>query len=555
MKTSSTPVAAPPNPSTRPAGGAPQGQPPAAADPQGPAGAVPAAGALAMPAARAPARRVAAGALAAAGRATVNSSAATALAATARGIGNTVVPPALRDVGRHVLTSMQRASPGAAQVRGELQRALDHLGNPPAGANLADAQQAAHDALLDYARSKASYADAALPVLHKTLAVGAAGAGMAFGVGRSTGVAAADTLMRMHRGDEAGHGLYTAAVPPGRPGTDAVVNAVTQAALGSALGGVGSFLGQSFVAPLVNRINKQMTPVDLKAVVPDAMVARMNAVHEGSGDALRREAQSEQARNLNIGSDRNIAVGQFFFDAANATRAAMQGQDAPGLAGNVLFGTAVSALAGGAIGATIAINSSLAKIRVPDMAALNNLAPNAGAEALKALPHHEVPLFYTRRAEDPKWSSIPVMDPVARPPADAPVPAGNVPPAAVPRASVAASLVNAATSSAMRATAMLKATAGTTVVGAMAPAFVASMPSEGTATAARAAAAAVGIHTAIRPWFGELAKGIPEGDKAIVAARQRAVDNDARRREAQNAAQAALGGVQMVPVHVPAGTP
>jgi hypothetical protein len=524
---------------------APQGAPPASVG----------SGSPALPAARPPARRAATSALAAAGRAAINSSAAAALGAAARGVGNTVLPPAARAVGWHVLSSLQRASPAAADLRRNLQSSLDALKSLPPGADPTAAQEQAHQALLAYAQSKASYADALLPVLHKAAAVGVAGAGMAFGVGRSSGVALADTALRMHRGDDAAGGFHAAAVPPGRPGTDAVVNAVTQAALGSALGGVGNFLGQTLVLPLVNCINKQTAAVDLAAVVPDAMVARMNEVHPGAGDALRRQASSEQARNVNVTSDRIVAVGQFFFDAANAARATMQGSNSLGLAGNLVAGTAVSTGAGAATGATIAINSALAKVSVPDMAALSQLAAGSGADALKNLPHHDVPLFYTKRVTGPLEFKNPVKDPVATIQAAVVLPSGNAQPAPVAKSSVLASGVNALTSMAMRGAAMLKATAGTTVVGAMAPAFVASMPNEATATAARAAAAAVGIHTAIKPWFDELAVGIPARDRALVQGRQEAVNDDARRRQAQMPAQPAQASLQMVPLNVSPGTP
>jgi hypothetical protein len=485
-------------------------------------------------------------ALAAASRATVNASAIVALGDVARGVGNTVLPPALRVAGQHVLSSLQRASANAAAVRGALQTALTALQSPAPGTSPADAQLQAHEALIRYAGSKASYADALLPVLHKASAVGVAGAGMAFGAGRSTGVALADTALRMHRGDEAALGIKTAPFRPGQNGADAVVNAAAQAALGSALGGVGSFVGQAVVAPLVNRINKQTAPVDVKAVVPDEMVALMNQVHPGAGDALRSKASHEQSSNQNIASDRNVAVGQFFFDAANATRAARQEPNQLGLAGNILTGTAVSACAGAAIGATIAINSALANIKVPDMAALRDLAgsPAAarGADALQALPHHDVPLFYTKRVDPPpffcaqpgqeraKLIHNPVTDPVPQAEGRG-VPAGNAAPAA-PAPSAVASTINALTSMASRGVAMFKATVGNTVVAAMTPAFAASMPTESGATAARAAAAAIGIHTAIKPWFGELAAGIPAADKAIVARRQVAVNEAARQREA-----------------------
>lgn len=481
--------------------------------------------------------------MSATGRAAANSSAVVALGGAALSVGNTVVPPTARTALQFTLKSLQRASPGAADIRRDVQAALETLKNLPPGASAASAASAqadAHAALVRYGQSKASYADALLPIVHKATFVGVAGAGMAFGAGRSSGVALADTILRERRGDDASLGLRAAPIAPGRTGADATVDAVAQATLGAALGGVGNFVGQTVVAPLVNRINKQLTPVDPKAVVPDAMVAHMEQIHPGSGQALRKSVTDEQGRNQNISSERNVAIGQFFFDAANATRAAVQEPNTLGLAGNALAGTAASASAGAAIGATIAINSSLAKAKVPDMAALAaaSAAGASGAAALAALPQHEVPLFYTRRVPvaEAKIFANPVADPIPRAAAQTSVPLGNAPAAPAPSPSAVSSAINMATSMAMRGVAMLKATVGTAVINAMAPTFAASMPTEAGATAARAAAAAIGIHTVIKPWFGELAGGIAGRDAAIMAARQTAVDAAAQRRIATAAA-------------------
>ncbi len=492
-----------------------------------------------------PAPRGAMPALMAVGRAAANSSAATALGAAAVAVADTVVPPASQRVLAHVATSLQRASEGSAQVRTDLQGALEALQRQPGSAQ---AQDAAHQALRTYARSTAGYADCMLPVVHKTLAVGVAGAGMAFGVGRSSGVALADLALRSARGDPTSLGLQAPAIPAGRPGTDAVVNATAQAALGAAIGGMGSFVGQTLVAPLVNRINRQSAPVDLRAVVPDEMVALMNQLQPGAGTALRAAARAEQQQNVNIASERNVAVGKFFFDAANAVRVGMQGSNTLGVAGNVLAGTAVSSCAGACIGATIAINASLAQARVPDMDQLRAAAaaPGAGPAALDTLPTHAVPLFFTKHGTRPETMfSNPVADPRPSREAvlgDAP---GDLPPHTPSRL---ASTVNAATSMAQRGVAMLQATTGTTVVAAMTPAFAASMPTQAQADAARAIAAAVGIHTAIQPWFSELAAGIPARDRAIVASRQTAVDDAARRQRDMGAPPAPASDIEMVDV-------
>ncbi|WP_425258752.1 hypothetical protein ACPOLB_24910 [Rubrivivax sp. RP6-9] len=509
--------------------------------------------ARATPPADRPAPRGVGPALMAVGRAAMNSSAATALSGAAVAVADTVVPPASRRVVAHVATSLQRASEGAAQVRADLQTALHDLqlqsGSP-------EAQDAAHQALRRYARSTAGYADCMLPVVHKTLAVGAAGAGMAFGVGRSSGVALADLALRSARGDPTSLGLQAPALPAGRPGTDAVVNAAAQAALGAAMGGMGSFVGQTLVAPLVNRINRQSAPVDLRAVVPDEMVALMNQLQPGAGDALRSAAQAEQQQNVNIASERNVAVGKFFFDAANAVRVGMQGSNTLGVAGNVLAGTAVSSSAGACIGATIAINASLAQVRVPDLDQLRAKAGERGAGPadLDALPTHAVPLFFTKHGTRPETM---FSNPVADPPPSREAVRGDAPGAPPPHTpSRLASAINAATSMAQRGVAMFQATTGTTVVAAMTPAFAASMPTQNQADAARAIAAAVGIHTAIQPWFSELAAGIPARDRAIVASRQTAVDDAARRQHDAGAQPVLPSDIEMVDVRTPqAATP
>lgn len=399
-------------------------------------------------------------------------------------------------------------------------------------------QMDAHNALKAYAQSTGSSMDRVLPVLHKTAAVGGAGSGMAFGVGRSAGIAVANLALSQHRGGELELGFNAQAMPPGPPGIDALANAAAGWVLGSALGGVGNFVGQTLVAPLVNRINRQLAPVDPKAVVPDRMVKLMNQFDPGAGTALRSAVEAEQKQNISIASERNIAVGQFFFDAANAVKAGIQGKNSLGLAGSLTVGTVVSTLAGSCIGATIAINSSLATAPVPDLAALEALDaahPNASNEsraALKSLDKHAVPLFFTKHSVEPGVTVFtnPVSDPA---PSRAVVMGDDQGDLPEPPPARLATMVNTATSIAQRGTAMLRATTGTTMVAAVTPAFAASMPTERMADAARAVAAGVGIHLAIRPWFNALAADIPAGDKAIVAGRQVAVDAAATRQREQ----------------------
>jgi hypothetical protein len=214
-----------------------------------------------------------------------------------------------------------------------------------------------------------------------------------------------------------------------------------------------------------------------------------------------------------------------------------------------MAGTAVSVAAGACIGATIALNSSLANVAVPDLVELRAAAQNpdgGGAGALSALERHPVPLFYAKQMPAP--ASL-FKNPVAEPAPSREALLGDAQgplPAQAP--SRLANVANGVASALIRAAAMLKATVGTGIIAAMTPAFARSVAGGDpqTETLVRATAAAIGIHTAIKPWFNELAGGIAGREAALVAARQSAVDAAARRaREA--AAPPSVAAVQAAP--------
>lgn len=469
-----------------------------------------------------------------AGMAVLNSSPVQGLASAAVSVGNTLLPPPARTAVSNARLLVAAPTPGAAQRRTDLQRALTNMGELPANATSGQRQQAqtdAHAALIAYVDSTGPVLDRWIPVMHKATLVGVAGAGMAFGVGRSSGIAVADAALRHGRNQEHARDIYAPQAPsaaPTGPATDALVNAATQAVVGAAMGGAGNFFGERVLAPFVNLMGRQSAPVDAKAVVTDEMETLMNELQPGAGTQLRQVVVAEQKRSSSPGSERNVAVGQFFFDGANAVRAGMQGSNTLGIAGTALIGTTVSTLAGASIGATMAINASLTKVSVPELDSLQAEVAMAHAGlggSLANVAKHDVPVFFTkhRAGGGPSFSS-PVSD---------------------PSGSTLATVANTATSIARRGAAMLKATTGTAVVGAMAPALVAAMPSDELKTAVRASAAAIGIHTAIKPWFESLASGIPSSDQEIVGSRRSAVDAAVARAQsrAQQAAQAAAGVV------------
>jgi hypothetical protein len=632
-----------------------------------------------------------------AGAAVANTSPVQALTSAAVNLGTTLAPPAALTAAANVNLLWAKPDPDAAEVRTNLQTALTDLGGLPAGASPEQtrmAQDIAHAALIRYGETTSNRLDRLLPVVHKASLVGVAGAGMAFGAGRSSGIAAADAALRDARDQSPAPGIYapqpssggqrptgpaptngttngtlpspppvggndtlasppplagngttngtlasppplagnsttnsTLASPPplagngtansttngtssgpgrllmaanattpsntsvpagpGANGTspsatlsppganttsanttlsapassnaststaagpgnvaststpsilDSAANAAAQTVMGAALGGVGNFVGQTMVAPLVNRIPRQSAPVDVSAVVPNEMVTLMNQIQPGSGTELREAAAAEQRLNANPNSARNVRVGQAFFDGANGLKAYMQGSDTLGGGGTLLVGTTVSTLAGSAIGATMAINASLSTLSVPNMDSLRRQADLGAQGRLENVTRQDVPLFFAKHMGD----NVPPLFTFANPVVD-------------PSGSGLQTALNVATSIGQRAGEMLAATTWTGAISAVAPAVVAATP-EPLQDIARAAMAATGIHQAIEPWFNSLTPGAAPGlaanapptgiaanDAGILAGRQSAID--AAQQAAQNVA-AAAGDVELGP--------
>ncbi len=480
-----------------------QGLPAGRNNPAGPAGAAP---------------RQPLSTLATVGRTVANSAPALAAGAALQSVANALPQ---QQIGAMVtrLTNPQTAA-NAAGLRTALQGSLAALQTP-------DDQMAAHNAARAYGEHAGTVLDAAAPAIHKTLLVGLAGTSMAFGVGRNAGLGGTDAGTRAAQGQPAPGG-YAGPATVHQPGAHTLAEAAARWAGGAAAGGVGNFVGQHLVAPLVNTIPRQHAPIDAKAVVPDEMRDTMNRLQPGSGDRLRAAVAAHQKEFANIASETNIHIGEAAFDVATGIKAAVLGTQAFGVGGTVAVGLAVSAAAGGAIGASMAVNAATAKIKVPDMAQLRNAEANG--VALADVPKHDMPLFYTKhnqatgpvRAISTAWQAGTVGDPA---PNNNPDAAGRPQTLGQRASTVVANTANIATSVLQRSARMMYSTTGAALADAATPfvaAGVAHHPA--LATAVRTAGAALGIHAAIRPWFNQLATGIPGADAQMRAGRQQAVN-------------------------------
>jgi hypothetical protein len=432
---------------------------------------------------------------------------------------------------RHALGVVLPPTRADGQPQAALQSALKNLKTEDTPAH----QEAAHNAVIAYGQRAGTLGDRVLPVLHKASLIGVSGTAMAFGVGRNTGIATADTTTQAIAHQPQPHGVYAggAAKPPGL-GT--LGQAAGEWVAGSLGGGVGNILGQHVVAPAINAVSRQHAAVAAKALVPDEMKDLMNELEAGSGDALRGKVQQRQGDIAGIGSKSNQHIGEVAFDVATAVRTAAQEGKPLGFAGTVGIGLSVSFGAGAAIGVTMAIRSAQATELVPTMAALreeraarqNNPAhdPKAPGE----LAQNKVPLFFTQHSEDSNpiraigkaLTSSPVRDPApSRQESDTAAPTRPM--------ITAGDLANTVTSVGRRAVLMAKATSLTALATAVTPFVAHQMPNAATQSLVRTAGAAIGIHLAIKPWFKALASDIPQGDKRMQEARQPAVDQAYRR--------------------------
>jgi hypothetical protein len=455
----------------------------------------------------------------------------------------------VRDAGpAQAAPALERTHP--AQIRSDLQSALGRLKDDNTPFN----QTAAHEAVVKYGEHAGTLGDRLLPVFHKAAVVGVAGTSMAFGVGRNTGIATADTAAQRIAGRPRPLGVYAHGKAPA-PGLASAGQVAGEWAGGAMLGAVGNVAGEHLVAPAINSVSRQHVKVDSKAIVPDRMVAVMNGLEAGSGDALRAKVETRQADIAGIGSNSNKRIGQVAFDVATAARTAAQGSQQLGFAGTVGIGLAVSAAAGAAIGTTMAIRAARARESVPKMAALEaevaaRQDPNHERKSPGALAQDEIPLFFTQHPEDKNPLKLigsavgkAVAGSALRDPAPSREPGDAQAPTRPPL--TGGDLANTAISVARRAVLMAKATTITGTATAITPFVAHQMPTPALQSLVRTTGAAIGIHTAIKPWFDALATDIPQGDKRRHEARQAPVDQAYR-----SALAAQAPSIEMVQMNV-----
>ena len=451
-----------------------------------------------------------------------------------------------------------------------------------AGAN----QLKAHQEAIKYGQGSAQWMDRLQPLATSIMRVGVAGTSMAFGVGRNAGLAAGDAVARAEQGRPQSGAVFDnsaaapGAAPSGPPSLKSmVVSTVTQLFMGSTAGATGNLLGQTVVAPVINLMPRQFAPIDDKAVVPDQVVKDMNTLLPGSGDQLRASVKVQQAEITNISSDSNVTLGQIAFDAVTAARAAALGPTPLGVAGQVGFGLGVSATAGGVIGAVMGVRQSVATVKVPDAAQLSELVASGRADGAQALQDlmkkgNEVPLFFAQHmnATAPAPTSTPSTSAAAgdiesggpattqAPPLSTAAKAGQVVSAvasvvttplnaigaafkagplmdpqptvegAPPRSTLSVAghtLSNIGASVLNRAGEMVKATTALGLISTV-TAAVARPLAQADQRVAMAIGGAIGIHTAIKPWFDSSAKDIPAGDAKIKTNRLEVVNAQAQ---------------------------
>lgn len=449
--------------------------------------------------------------------------------------------------------------------------------------NLAEAgaQMGAHEQAAAYGQHSAQMLDRVLPFVLSVARIGVAGTSMAFGLGRNSGLAAGDALGRAERGAaQSGSFISGSAAPAAILSSQAagqsVATGVQQWLLGSATGAVGNLAGQFLVAPLLNLIPRQFNPIDARAVVPDEIVDLMNQLKPGSGSELRDKVKATQGEISNISSESNVQLGQFSFDAVTAGRFAIQGATPLGASGQVAVGLAVSATAGAAIGAVMAIRQSVTTVDIPKIADLREAvaaAPADGAAALAQVPTNAVPLYFAKHmgaAAPAPGGEVPhdietghaaaaanesqrsrmsqTLDTIKNGVIDFASGAGgavkqgfvtsalNEPRPTTPGAEGASAAGRAlATASNVAASGVRRfgqMAASTVVTSSMSTVsnMLASATEGPAQRAVLALGNAVGIHTAIKPWFDALARDIPAGDNTMRAQRQESVNAQAVRR-------------------------
>ncbi len=502
------------------------------------------------------------------------------------------VMPTLSTVGAVIKTGVKavkqfsQSAVSSQPLQNALRAELDPAKLAPEDREQAGANQLkAHQEAIKYGQGSAQWMDRLQPLATSILRVGLAGTSMAFGVGRNAGLAAGDAVARAEQGRPQSGAVFDnsaaapGAAPSGPPSLKSmVVSTVTQLFMGSTAGATGNLLGQTVVAPVINLMPRQFAPIDDKAVVPDQVVKDMNTLLPGSGDQLRASVKAQQAEITNISSDSNVTLGQIAFDAVTAARAAALGPTPLGVAGQVGFGLGVSATAGGVIGAVMGVRQSVTTVKVPDAAQLSELVASGrtdGAQALQDLMKkgNEVPLFFAKHmnATVPSTSTpststaggdIESGGPATTqaPPLSTAAKAGQVVSAvasvvttplnaigaafkagplmdpqptvegAPPRSTLSVAghtLSNIGASVLNRAGEMVKATTALGLISTV-TAAVARPLAQADQRVAMAIGGAIGIHTAIKPWFDSSAKDIPAGDAKIKTNRLEVVNAQAQ---------------------------
>ncbi len=501
-----------------------------------------------------------------------NASLTRALQTTVKG----VVAPAVTLTGS-VLSTVGKAVRQASQAPASslpLQRALGGDLTQP------DRQMEAHRKAVNYGKHSAQHLDRIVAFLHGVLRL-SAGTSTAFGVGRNAGLAAGDALGRAERGVPQASGVITGSEAPARTMSSQsafllAAAGVQQWALGAVTGAAGNLAGQVVAGPIINMLPRQFQAIDARAVVPQEIVALMNALKQGAGNELRDKAKAMQADIANIASDSSVRLGQIAFDSITAARMAAQGGTPLGVAGQISLGLAVSGTAGAVIGAVIAVRQSIATIDVPKADALRAALELAPADRPAVLETHAVPLFFAKHAAMPATAAAGDIETghiatAAQPhqqeqmsrmhaavqqvkqmvgglgglvtaPAGAIAKAFTAGPLLEPQptvegaapsgqASRATATVSNVLASGVRRTKLMAESTAVTSLMSTGSAMLASATEGPARRAVLALGNAIGIHAAIRPWFNALANDIPAGDNAMRAERQQHVNAQVQRPE------------------------
>jgi hypothetical protein len=281
-----------------------------------------------------------------------------------------------------------------------------------------DLEVEAFNAARAYGAQRGTLGDFIVPLAHKAAIVGIAGTGMAFGLGRSSGMAAAEVGQDAWLGNLTNLG-WSATQPPHPSSVSdhfkemsrGGVKIALQWGAGAAIGGLGNMAGETMMKPFVNAFFKRVhAPMHPDAAVPGPTCRWMNEQEPGAGDALRAEFKRKAFDvTANVGDKTNIRYGRAAFMAAASIRAFIQGDKKLGFAGNLGTGTAGSTGAGLAIGMAMAIRSAHVTIAVPTPEAVR-AAEASGATLAQVMANPantvEIPVAYTKHLPKPICKAV-----------------------------------------------------------------------------------------------------------------------------------------------------